>query len=158
MTFPLKTLFIALSLSSLASAMAAEPKPAMSKKHAEAYTEYRQSVFQLIKSNMAPLGGMAKGAIAYDPQVMQTNGMRLEQLAAMLTDYLQVDTSKFDVSTEARPVIWEQFDDVQSKIADLKTAAVNLQSAAQTGDESQYKKAIGKVGASCKSCHDDYKE
>jgi len=158
MKLPLKILIAALGLSSMAGASAAEPKPAMNKKHAEAYVQYRQSVFQLIKSNMAPLGGMAKGAIEYDSGVMQTNGMRIEQLADMLTDYLQVDTSKFDVNTEARPVIWKQFDDVQEKISDLKTAAVNLQSAAQTGDESLYKQAIGKVGASCKSCHDDYKD
>ena len=158
MKIPLKILIATLGLSGIAGVSAAEPKPAMNKKHAEAYAEYRQSVFHLLKSNMAPLGGMAKGAIEYDADVMQTNGMRIEQLAAMLTDYLQVDTSKFDVKTEARPVIWTQFDDVQDKISDLKTAAVNLQSVAQAGDKSQYKQAIGKVGASCKSCHDDYKD
>ena len=131
---------------------------AVSRKHAETAIEYRQSLFQLLKSNMAPLGGMAKGALPYDASVMQTNSMRIEQLADMMTDYLKVDTRKFDVKTDAKDEIWENFSDVEKKIEALKTAAVNLQSVATSGSEDQYRAAIGDVGAACKSCHDDYKK
>ena len=106
---------------------------------------------------MAPLGGMAKGAIPYDTQMMQTNGMRMEQLADMLSDYLKVDTRKFDVDTEAKDTLWDNYSDVESKIGDLKAAAANLQSVATSGDEAAYRKAIGQLGGTCKSCHDDYK-
>lgn len=138
-------------------AQSAEVTEAMSQKHAEAYVDYRQSVFTLLKSNIAPLGGMAKGKIDYDTQVMQTNGMRMEQLAAMLSDYLRVDTSDSGVESSAKASLWSNFDDVEGKIADLKNAAANLQTVAKSGDESQYRDAIGKLGSTCKSCHDDYK-
>ncbi|GGW75678.1 c-type cytochrome [Alteromonas halophila] len=131
---------------------------AVSRKHAETAIEYRQSLFQLLKSNMAPLGGMAKGALPYDATVMETNAMRIEQLADMMADYLKVDTRKFDVSTGAKDDIWDNFSDVEDKIGALHTAASNLQSVAQAGDESAYRSAIGEVGAACKSCHDDYKK
>ncbi len=136
---------------------AATSQPAQSEKHAEAYVEYREAIFELLKSNMAPLGGMAKGAIPYDTQTMQTNGMRMEQLADMLSDYLKVDTRKFDVDTEAKDTLWDNYSDVESKIGDLKAAAANLQSVATSGDEASYRKAIGQLGGTCKSCHDDYK-
>ncbi|MBD3585011.1 cytochrome c [Salinimonas sp. HHU 13199] len=136
---------------------AADVTRAMSEKHAEAYVEYRQSVFTLLKSNIAPLGGMAKGKIDYDAQVMETNAMRMEQLAAMLSDYLRVDTSDSGVESSAKASLWSNFDDVESKIADLKNAAANLQSVAKSGDESAYRDAIGKLGSTCKACHDDYK-
>ena len=137
------------------SALAAE---AVSEKHAEAAVEYRQSLFQLVKSNMGPLGGMAKGAIPYNEEVMMTNAVRLEQLADMMVDYLSEDTRKFDVDTGAKDAIWENFPNVEEKVSALKTAAANLQSVVEAGDESEYRSAIGNVGASCKSCHDDYKK
>nr|WP_245953225.1 cytochrome c [Alteromonas aestuariivivens] len=131
---------------------------ASSQKQAEAAVEYRESLFHLLKSNMGPLGAMAKGRLAYDAQVMKTNGMRIEQLADMMSDYLSIDTRKFDVHTEAKDSIWEDFSRFESKIGELKKAASALQVAASSGDESLYRGAISNVGAACKGCHDDYKE
>ncbi|QJR79726.1 cytochrome c [Alteromonas pelagimontana] len=158
MKYMLKSAVVAVSLLSSLAMGNAIAEEASSQKHAEAMVTYRQSLFQLLKSNMGPLGGMAKGALPYDTEVMKTNGMRLEQLAAMMSDYVQVDTRKFDVETEAKPVIWEKYSAFEDKIEGLKTASVNLQKVAGEGDESAYRAAIGKVGAACKACHDDFKE
>ena len=106
---------------------------------------------------MGPLGGMAKGAIPYDAAVMEKNGMRLEQLATMMSDYFVVDTRKFDVDTSAKDKIWQEMGAFDAKAQDLVKAAQALQLAAKAGDEKAYRKAIGGVGATCKSCHDDYK-
>ena len=138
--------------------VASEVTEASSAKHAKAATQYRQAVFQLVRSNMGPLGGMAKGALPFDESVMQTNAVRLEQLADMMGDYLSVDTRKFKVKTGAKDDIWENFSDVEKKVMALKTAAQGLKAAVKAGDESAYRGAIGKIGASCKSCHDDYKK
>lgn len=131
---------------------------ASSAKHAKAATEYRQAMFQLIRSNMGPLGGMAKGALPFDESVMMTNAVRLEQLADMMSDYLKVDTRKFDVDTDTKDALWDNFSDVETKIAALKDASVGLQAAVKSGDKDSYRNAIGSIGASCKSCHDDYKK
>ena len=48
--------------------------------------------------------------------------------------------------------------EVEKKVMALKTAAQGLQAAVKAGDESAYRGAIGKIGASCKSCHDDFKK
>ncbi|MBU2978849.1 cytochrome c [Alteromonas sp. C1M14] len=154
----LKTGLMAAILSStVASGAVLAQEAAMNEKHADAAVTYRQSIFQLIRSNMGPLGGMAKGAIPFDQAVLETNGMRLEQLANMMSDYLKVDTRKFDVDTAAKDEIWENWSEFEGKIDALKSASANLYQVAQAGDESQYRAAIGKVGAACKSCHDDFK-
>ena len=142
----------------VSTSVAADVTEASSEKHAKAATQYRQAVFQLVRSNMGPLGGMAKGALPFDESVMETNAVRLEQLADMMGDYLSVDTRKFDVETGAKDKIWDNFSDVETKVMALKTAAQGLQAAVKAGDESAYRSAIGKIGASCKSCHDDYKK
>ncbi|GFD71264.1 c-type cytochrome [Alteromonas marina] len=142
----------------VSTSVAADVTEASSEKHAKAATQYRQAVFQLVRSNMGPLGGMAKGALPFDESVMETNAVRLEQLADMMGDYLSVDTRKFDVETGAKDTIWDNFSDVETKVMALKTAAQGLQAAVKAGDESAYRGAIGKIGASCKSCHDDYKK
>jgi len=142
----------------VSTSVAADVTEASSEKHAKAATQYRQAVFQLVRSNMGPLGGMAKGALPFDESVMETNAVRLEQLADMMEDYLSVDTRKFDVETGAKDTIWDNFSDVETKVMALKTAAQGLQAAVKAGDESAYRGAIGKIGASCKSCHDDYKK
>lgn len=154
-----KTMIVAAAVSAVMSgSVMADVKEASSEKHAKAATQYRQAVFQLVRSNMGPLGGMAKGALPFDESVMETNAVRLEQLADMMGDYLAVDTRKFDVETGAKDEIWENFSDVEEKVMALKTAAQGLQAAVNAGDESAYRGAIGKIGASCKSCHDDYKK
>lgn len=137
---------------------AAQAAEASSQKHADASVQYRKALFQLIRSNMAPLGGMAKGAIPYDAEVMGTNALRLEQLAAMVGDYMKTDTRKFDVDTDAKDEVWDNFADVEKKAMALGDAAKGLQTVVAAGDESAYRAAIGKIGSTCKSCHDDYKK
>jgi cytochrome c556 len=153
-----KSGIIAAALGTLLVANASAMTEASSQKHAQTAVKYRQSVFQLVRSNMGPLGGMAKGAIPYDTDVMSTNAVRLEQLADMMADYLLVDTRKFGVDTDAKDAMFDNESDVLMKIDALRTASIQLQTAVKSGDVSGYQTAIGAIGSSCKSCHDDYKK
>lgn len=131
---------------------------AKSERQAANAVQFRQSLLQLVRSNLGPLGAMAKGQIPYDTEVMSTNAMRLEQLSLMLPDYFKTDTTGFSVETEALPKIWNSMDDFLGKNNDLTVAAKALKLAAQSGDDGQYRAAIGAVGATCKGCHDSYKK
>ena len=141
----------------LFSSIAAYAEPASSEKQARAATKFRQSLFQLVRSNMGPLGGMARGQIPFDAAVMEKNGMRMEQLGLMMADYLAVDTRKYKVDTEALDKIWENHDEFGTRIQDFISATQNLQTVAKAGDESKFKAAIGGVGRTCKGCHDNFK-
>jgi cytochrome c556 len=131
---------------------------AQSEKHAIKATELRQSILSLISSNMGSLGAMAKGQIPVDAAVVEKNAIRINQLSLMLDDYFQTDTSSFDVKTQAKSSIWTEQDKFSAKIEDLTSASSALMVAAQSKDEGAIKKAIGGVGKTCGSCHDDYRD
>lgn len=153
----MKKMLISLTLAATLAAPLAVAKEATSQKQADTAVQFRKAVLQLVRSNMGPLGGMAKGQIDYDADVMSKNAMRIEQLAMMMDDYFALDTRKFTVKTDAANTIWEQMDDFSAKSKDMVDAAANLKAIALAKDEANYRKAIGSLGATCKACHDEYK-
>lgn len=155
----LSSLTLALSLAAATAVvpMHVSAEMAKSERQAANAVQFRQAVFQLVRSNMGPLGAMAKGQMPYDKAVIQTNAVRLEQLGMMVPDYFATNTTDFSVETEALPKIWAEKEDFLAKANDLTVAAKALQVAAQGDDEGAYRAAIGKVGSTCKACHDAYK-
>lgn len=153
----MKKILLTLASAGLIVSSVAYAEPAKSEKQASAAVKYRQALLQLIRSNMGPLGAMAKGHIPFDAQKMQTNGKRIEQLATMMPDYFSTDTSAYKLASDAKPEIWQNQEDFNNKINDLLMAARNLQVVASDGDESKFRAAVGGVGRTCKGCHDEYK-
>lgn len=153
----MKKILISFALAATLAAPLAMATEATSQKQADTAVQFRQAVLQLVRSNMGPLGGMAKGQIDYDAALMAKNGMRIEQLAIMMGDYFELDTRKFTVETDAENAIWDQMDDFKSKTQDMISAAANLQKVALASEQDNYRKAIGDLGATCKACHDKYK-
>jgi cytochrome c556 len=138
----------------LVATTGATAKEAQSEKQAKAAIKYRQAILRLVVSNMGTLGGMAKGVIPFNAEKVNTNGMRIGQLSNMMPDYFAIDTTKFDLSTDALPKIWDNMDDFKSKIKTLQSAASGLQ---KVTDEAGFKSAFGDLRKSCKGCHDEYK-
>jgi cytochrome c556 len=133
-------------------------QPAKSLKHAKKVTEWRQDVFQLLYSNMGPMGAMAKGKIPLNKTVIEKNALRINQLSLMITDYLATDTRNFDVKTEALPKVWTNSKELSEKANALTLASANLQKVVINGDDKAIKKAIGDIGETCGGCHDVFKK
>jgi len=131
---------------------------ATSLKHAKKATEWRQGIFQLLASNIGPMGAMAKGKIPLDKAVVEKNALRINQLSLMITDYLAVDTRKFDVETEALDKVWTNTTLLSEKANALTLASANLQKVVMSGNDMAIKKAIGGIGKTCGGCHDDFKQ
>lgn len=132
--------------------------PATSEKHANKANEIRQSVFSLLAVNMGPLGGMAKGKVPFDAKVVEKNAVRMNQFALMIADYTSTDTRAYKVDTASLPGVWADREVFEKKIDDLIVASEKLVKVSTSGDESAIKAAIGGVGKTCGSCHDDFKE
>jgi cytochrome c556 len=60
-------------------------------------------------------------------------------------------------TTRAKPEIWQNKADFESKMGDLKTAVAALQAAVEGGDREAIGAGVGEVGKACKACHDEYK-
>lgn len=146
-------LFAAAGLLAVAGAATAELTP----DQAERAVETRQSVLHLMAWNISPLGAMARDRIAFDADRVATNADRLLALSRMLSDAFGPDTRGNDVTTEALDVIWEQPEDFAARIQANMDAAGALVEVAASGDEAAMKEAIGRLGSTCGSCHDDFR-
>ncbi len=119
--------------------------------------EVRQSLLKLVRWNMGPLAGMARGRVPFDAEVVETNSARIEGLFAMMPDAFATDTRGADVETDALDSIWDEREAFAEKIAAARQAAADLSATAASGDEDSIMAGIGTLGRSCGSCHDDYK-
>ena len=133
-------------------------QPAANEKHANWATKVRKANFALLGHNMGPIGGMLKGRVPFNAQVVADRATNINQLAKMIADTSKVDTSKFKVETEALDKIWTDKDNFAKKIQALIDASDKVSKIALTGSEDDVKKAMGAMGKSCGSCHDDYKK
>ena len=60
--------------------------------------------------------------------------------------------------TKARAEIWFEFDAFKAKANANETAAKTLVTAAKSGDQGTMMVGLKNLGASCKSCHSDFKD
>ena len=117
----------------------------------------RQAIFKSMGKQMKPLGAMARGKAPVDGGAVSMHAVNLAELGRRLEPVFAIETPNADAKTEAAPIIWSEMADFNAKREDLIAAALVLKAAGETGDEGAIKKAIGGVGGTCKSCHDDYR-
>ena len=117
---------------------------------------YRQSWFAMIANNFGPMVAMVKGEIPWDERMMAGYA---DQLAALTTlDVMRGFKDGADKgTTRAKPEIWQNKADFESKLNDLKSAVNKLQTVANADDRKATALQVGATGKACKACHDEYK-
>jgi cytochrome c556 len=119
----------------------------------------RQAYFSLLGANVGPLAGMAKGDIDYDADVAKTHAANLSAMTGYnIAPHFPAGTAKADLPGQTRALagIWDNLDDVMTKNGAMVEAIAALQGPAGEG-RAALGPALGKVGATCKACHDDYR-
>lgn len=119
--------------------------------------EYRQGAFSMIKHHFGPMAAMVKGEMEFDAEAFTKNAEAVATLSQFPIHGF-IDGS-YEGDTDAKPEIAENMDDFKEKMETFTVEAVNLAKVATDGgDMSALKPAFGKVGSSCKACHDDYRK
>ena len=122
----------------------------------EPFQSLRQSYFALLGMTFAPMGDMVKGKIEWD------NG-RFNSWANDLQNVAQVGVERgFTLGSEqgttrAKPEIWSNMADFQSKLEDFRAAAAKLAEISAQGDSVASREQFIATGGTCKACHDEYK-
>ncbi len=122
--------------------------------------EARQHTMDLFAYNLGTLGGMAKGAIAYDAATAEAAAKNLSLLSQLnMASYWPEGSSTDDLGdkTEALPAIWADMNGFHEKGMALTQAAATMETAAGQGLD-QLKGAMGAVGASCGGCHKQFRK
>jgi cytochrome c556 len=117
--------------------------------------KYRQSALYLQNYHLSRLGAMVSGRAPFDPKAATEHAQTLAAVTMLPFSAFVDGSHKGD--TRAKPEIWtekEKFNAVANK---LHEEVLQLVAATKTGNQAQIKSAVGTVGKTCKSCHDDYK-
>jgi cytochrome c556 len=117
---------------------------------------YRQSYFALLAANFGPMVATIKGEVPWNQAKMEDWANDLAALSTLDVMRGFVDGSDKG-TTRAKPDIWENKADFESKLGDLHKALEALQLATAGGDREAIGKQVGAAGKACKACHDEYK-
>ncbi len=104
-----------------------------------------------IREAMKTLGGMAQGKIAFDAEAAAEAKAALAAHSAEIPEAFEAKA--MDPKSEAKPVLWEEFDAFTGHADDLEAAA----SALETGSLDALRGDIREVGQACSGCHEDYR-
>jgi len=138
---------IALTVALPASAQFRKPEDAI---------KYRQSVMTLQGHHVGRIFGMANGRIPFDAKKAAEDAELLNSLSQLPWVAFVEGTDKGN--TNAKAEIWKEkakFDQTASK---LQEDVAKLNAVAKTGNLDQIKAAVGSVGQTCKSCHDNFQK
>ena len=114
----------------------------------------RMESMSAIANNMKVLGTMAKGAVEFDAQAAREAAAEIARHAEQTPVLFKANET--DPKSEAKSLIWDDFDDFTQKSDDLVRVASDLSNTIQSADD--LRAAVGSLGATCKSCHATYRE
>jgi cytochrome c556 len=117
--------------------------------------ETRQTIMQSVGAAAKVSGGMAKGEIAFNPDVAMAALATFAAAGHSFASFFP-EGSETGNDTEAKATIWEDMEGfiaASTKFADDASAAM----AAKPADLDAFKAAFGSVAENCKACHEDYR-
>lgn len=146
-----------LPLAALAATCVATALPAAAQfAKPEDAVKYRQSAMALQGATLGRVFAMANGRVPFDAKVAAEN---IEIIAMLNKLQFAAFVDGTDVgNTRAKPTVWTQKDKFAAEITQNQEAVAKLAAAGKTGNLDQIKAAVGPVGQSCKSCHDEFQK
>ncbi len=129
---------------------------AADEERATATLESRQGLLRMVRFYFGPVLGMVRQQIPFDAEVVSYNAEKIAELSAMIPDAFALDTTEYDLTTEALDNIWSNTDDFNAKAAAVGEKATALAAAAAEGPAA-VQAAFGAMGGACKACHDEYR-
>ena len=119
----------------------------------EVLVKQRQAAMTLQGKYFGPLGGMLKGSVPYNADVVARNAGYLDALSRMPWDGF-AESTKGEKSA-ALPAVFTDGAKFKQAQDQFQTAVTALVAASKSGNEGAVKSAIGDVGKACGGCHDD---
>ena len=118
--------------------------------------KYRKASFTVIGAHFSRVGAMASGRVPFDAKVAAENVELVAELAKLPWTAFGEGTDKGE--TRAKPEIWKEAGKFKEAADKFQAETVKLQAAAKTGNLDAIKTAFAATGASCKSCHDNFRK
>lgn len=140
---------MALALGGMAFSAFAQVKP-------EVLVKQRQAAMTLQGKYLGPIGGMLKGSIPYNAEIVARNASYLEVLTKLAWDGFDPRTK--DEKTKAKSEVYSQPDKFKAAYEALQSETAKLAAAAKAGDQNAVRATFGNVARACSNCHDNFRQ
>jgi cytochrome c556 len=135
--------------------LAAAALPAVSQQmKAENQVKYRRAAYQLMNLNFGNLDAMAENKKPFNKDEAARNAEFVALLATVPKGFFGEGTDK---DTRAKPEIWKNRADFDSKMDKMTAEAAKLPAVVKAGDMGAFRKQVHDLGEACKACHDEYR-
>ena len=114
----------------------------------------RMMVMKAMADNTKIIGQMLKGKTSFDENEAKLALERLSSLSLKTPKVFEVSAT--DPKSEAKPAIWDEFDEFTKLSQDLAEATEVL--AGSVGTINDLRPALKRVSSGCKACHSKYRE
>lgn len=138
----------------LALAMAIPAQAQFAK--AEDAIKYRKASFTVMAAHFGRLGAMANGRIPFDAKLASENADIVAAMSKLPWAAFGEGTDKGE--TRAKPEIWQESAKYKKAADNMQAAVMKLNTAAKAGNIDALKAAFGPAAASCKTCHDSFRQ
>ena len=114
----------------------------------------RMMVMKAMADNTKIIGQMLKGKTSFDENEAKLALERLSSLSLKTPKVFEVNAT--DPKSEAKPTIWDEFDEFTKLAKDLAETTEVL--AGSVGTINDLRPALKRVSSGCKACHSKYRE
>ena len=114
----------------------------------------RMMVMKAMADNTKIIGQMLKGKTSFDENEAKLALERLSSLSLKTPKVFEVNAT--DPKSEAKPAIWDEFDEFTKLSQDLAEATEILAGSVETIND--LRPALKRVSAGCKACHSKYRD
>lgn len=146
-----KKIALALVATLVAGSALAQVKP-------EDAIKYRQSGYAFMAWNMGRIKQNVEGQFNKDDVIKAANAIQAIANSGMGALYVPgTDKGKGWEPSHAKPEIWTEKEKLGKVAMDFNREANEMAKVAATGDAAAVKVQLGKLGGTCKACHDDFR-
>ena len=114
----------------------------------------RMMVMKAMADNTKVIGQMLKRKTQFDANEAKSALERLSSLSLKTPKVFTVNAT--DPKSEAKPAIWDEFDEFTKLSLDLAETSIALASSIETIED--LRPALKRISSGCKSCHSKYRE
>lgn len=118
--------------------------------------KYRQGVMTVMGAHFGRIGAMANGRVPFDAKAVQDNASIVLQMSKLPWAGFVPETEA--IKSKVKAEAWMEMGKFKAGADKMMASVVALDAAARTGNLDSVKKAFGETAATCKACHDAYRE
>lgn len=142
-----------LAVISLSAALLSAPVAATAQE--DPNITYRQKVMGSLGANIGAVSDVLKFSLPLAANI-ESHAAQMKRASALIPSAFEAEVA--EGLTDAKPNIWQEWEEFEEYAADLEEATAALEEVAAGGDAAAIGAQLKKVGDACKQCHEEFRK